>query len=196
MKLGMFLAWGFCLIGCSAANAASISVEKNPANDAYSLFLNGGAENDAFDTIFVLMAPDVPAVFTNLPSHDTGFPRPPGDGLTYHNRMLNGDPVEIPGALGLNMFGYRRIPTELSFTIASLGGTITTAPQPGGNLFLGNVNMPGNSSSGRATVQILRQGTLVQEMNARFMVPEPRALMLAACSLLGVSFIRRQSFGG
>jgi hypothetical protein len=191
MKYGRHFALGLCIAASSAANAGSISIQKNPANDAYSLFLNGGEHNDAFDTIFVSMKPVAPAVFTNIINIGGGIPRPPGQAFAYPNRMLNGDPGEIAGALGLPQFGLINTASELSFTVASLGGTITTAPQPGGNLFLGNVNMPGNSSSGRATVQILRQGALVQEMNTRFAVPECSSFAIAATGLLALSSLRR-----
>jgi hypothetical protein len=191
MKYGMILALGLCIAASSATDAASISVEKNPANDAYSLFLNGSAENDAFDTIFVLMKPDAPAAFNNMTGGGMPSIRPPGMAFTYPNRMLNADPSEIPGALGLSQFGVIVTPSELSYTVANLGGTISTAPQPGGNLFLANVNMPGASSSGRATVQILRQGALVQEMNTRFFIPEPAAIALTVAGLWGVSLMLR-----
>jgi hypothetical protein len=193
MKYGMIMALGLCIAANFAVNAASISVEKNPANDAYSLFLNGGEHNDAFDTIFVLMKPNAPAVFTNILFNLPGVPRPPGHPFTYANDMVVADPGDIEGGLGLSRFGLIRVANEVSFTAVSLGGTITTASQPGGNLFLANVNMPGNSSSGLATVQILRQGALVQEMNAVFSIPEPPAFALAASTLFALSFIRRRA---
>jgi hypothetical protein len=146
--------------------------------------------------MFFQVRPNSPAMFTNNASgNNSGVPRPPGDSFTYHNRMLNGDPLDFPGALGLTQLGLVNIPQELSFTVANLFGTITTASQPNGDLFLGNVNMPGAGASASVLVQLLRAGNLVQELRMTVPVPEPSGALLGATAFAALSLARsaRQS---
>jgi hypothetical protein len=187
MKTIFAFALGLLVIGSSVTNAASLSVTQTA--DAYSFFLEGGADNGNFDTIFFKSTATAPAVFTNTNGGlVSGAPRPAGQAFTYPNRMLNGDPGDIEGALGLSQFGLVNNTGELSFTVASLGGTITTAGQAGG-LFLGNVNMPGTTSGGVATVQVLRLGSLVSESTISFggvVIPEPATIAMAGLGMIGM----------
>jgi hypothetical protein len=163
------------------AAAASVSVTWN--GDAVSIYVDGEAQNGAFDTIFFQARPIPPASFTiNNSGLLGGVPRPPGEPSTYPNRMLTADPLDFPGGLALTQVGLINTPQELSFTVGALGGTITTAAQPNGDLFLGNLNLPGfaNASAGaNATVQLISAGSLVQELNTVIFVPEPAAASLA-----------------
>lgn len=185
MKYFLALAAVASALVCTAANAASISVEYS--GDTGAVYLTGGATE--FDTIFFKATPVSPAAFANNNSGvAAGVPRPAGQAFTYPNRMLNADPGDFPGeALGLNQFGLVNSSTELSFTVASLGGTIAT----GNKLFLGNVLINGlaNSSTplGNAQVQVLRSGALAQEMTAPIGgVPEPATLGMAGLALVGM----------
>jgi hypothetical protein len=190
------LCFAVCLAACSTASAARLATN-HYGSGVWALFLDGEAANGGFDTIFLRTTPGAPEVFTNPNSGvSAGVPRPAGAPFTYPNRMLNGDPGDIPGALGLSQFGLVNTSSELSYTVASLGGTITTASQPGNLLFLANVDLPDANSDGQVTVQLLKRGDLVQELFMQFPpFPEPSAFVLAACSLTGLSLIRRQLFG-
>jgi hypothetical protein len=173
-----------CLTTCSATNAASLSYTRTA--DAFAIFLDGEQHNGAFDTFGFWVRPNAPAVFTNFSGLLGGPPRPPGQPFTYHNGLLNADPLDDPNSIGLAMLGLIRTPTELSFAASRLGGTITTATQPNGDLFLGNVNMPGAGASANVTVQLYRAGDLVQELTATIPVPEPTSMALAGIALAGM----------
>jgi hypothetical protein len=82
---------------------------------------------------------------------------------------------------------------ELSFTAAKLGGTVTTANEPNGDLFLANLYIPNPKSTFTATVQLISSGTVVFE--AVQTIPEPSGM---ACGLAGLSALlagRRLSKG-
>lgn len=194
MKTILSLAVGLCLFAGSAVNAATLSFETN--GDAVSFYLDGGADNDNFDTIFFKATADAPGAFNNTSNGmNLGVPRPKGEAFTYPNRYLNADPGDFPEGLGLSQFGLINTTAELSFTVASLGGTLNTSTQPGGKLFLGNVNLPGAgnlSASGIATVQTLRLGALVDEHSLPFPIPEPATFALAGMGLLGLVGIGRR----
>jgi hypothetical protein len=172
------------LVANSAAQAASLSYTRT--NDAFAIFLDGEEHNDQFETIFFQVKPNPPAEFTNN-SGGIFFVRPPGRPFTYPNELLTQDPIDFPGGLALFQNGLVNIPQELSFTVANLFGTITTTPQPNGDLFLGNVNMPGAGASAKVTVQLLRAGNLVEQLTAVVPIPEPSTLALVAAVGLGVA---------
>jgi hypothetical protein len=159
------------------ASAASVSFTQN--GDAISIFLDGGAQNGAFDTIFFQLRPVAPALFTNNNNsrNAAGVPRPAGQAFTYYNGMLDADPLDFPGALGLTQVGLINTPQELSFTVGKLGGTITTADQPDGDLFLANVNLQG-SVFFEGRVQLISGGALIQEFVIP-RIPEPAGALLA-----------------
>ncbi|MCC6491785.1 MAG: PEP-CTERM sorting domain-containing protein [Pirellulales bacterium] len=185
------VAVGLCVVACSAVNAASLSLGTN--NTAISLYLDGGAENGQFDTIFVSLKPNGSATFANQNSGAAaGVPRPAGEAFSYPNRMLTADPLDFPGGLALSQVGLVNTPQELSFAVGKAGGTLTTADQPGGKLFLANVDFPAiaQGAKGTATVQLISAGNLVVELNRA--IPEPTTLGLAGLSLLGLVAARRR----
>jgi hypothetical protein len=187
MKATLVLTIGLALIGCDTAHAASLSYTQNVT--AFAIFVDGEEHNDNFDTIYFRVTPNSPAVFTRI-AMLFGVPRLPGDPLTYPNQMLNADPGDIPGGLALSQFGLIRTPEEMSFTVAKLGGIISTASEPNGDLFLGNINMPGAGATANVTVQLLRAGSLVEQLTAVVPIPEPAALAMAGMGMvvLVVSF--------
>lgn len=176
----------------AAAEAASITTVAYPSN-VRAFYLDGASLNGAFDTIYFKATPNGGAAFTNNYSGLlSGTPRPAGQAFTYHNRMLNADPLDFEGGLGLSMFGLVNTPQELSFTVAKLGGTMTTADQPSGKLFLGNVTLTRAGASANALVQLLRAGTLVYEAQ---IVPEPTGLALICLGGCACFFSRRRHTG-
>jgi hypothetical protein len=189
MKCVTSLAIALMLVANSAAQAASLSYTQT--NDAFAIYVDGEEHNGNFETIYFQAKPNPPAEFTNN-SGGIFFVRPPGRPFTYPNELLTQDPIDFPGGLALFQSGLVNIPQELSFTVANLFGTITTAPQPNGDLFLGNVNMPGAGASANVLVQLRRAGNLVQQLTLTIPVPEPSALALAVAALAGATRISRR----
>lgn len=146
----------------STAHAASLHLN-SPTPDVFSVYLDGLTENGSFDTvvfnatptgvtvdlkngetlvqsrssIYTLEDPQIPRTFTKL---TTGAGRPAGDPFTYINRALDADPVE--GGKGWTLQGVVINSTRLSFIGGTPGQMITTASEPGGRLFLANLNAP------------------------------------------------------
>lgn len=179
MKYSLFII--ACLLSpaglCASADAAFLtSFVYSPNTRAF--YLHGGSHNGAIDTIYFKATPARAGAFTNINGGlIAGAPRPAGHAFTYPNRMLYADPGDIEGGLGLSVFGLINTPQELSFTVASLGGTITTANQPDGKLFLGNIVPTGPVAKTSAVVQLFRAGELVTEWVIPPM-PEPSSLTL------------------
>ncbi len=180
----------------TTVSAASLSVTTTGTgvNTAYSVYLNGGADNDNFDTINMIATPTSGNTFLNP---NTGlassFPRSPGEPSTFRNRFLDRDPGEGDGGRGYSQFGAVQTTAGLEFTVAALGGTISTAGEPGGNLFLANfnINTPiGNPSAlGQATVTIFSAGNVVgTPLTVTFpdAIPEPATLAMAGMGLVGI----------
>jgi len=169
----------------SCAHAASLDIQMLHPTDkrVYSIFLNGGPDNGAFDTVHFHAAPDAPATIANIVG--LGFTlRPPGQRLTYRNLWLDLDPTDPdnPGGLGWAIIGSVRTPTQFSFTGGPLGQKINTAGQPDGTLFLANIYLPAGTA--RGYVQLINAGSLVQQLDFTLPVPEPVGSTLAGMGVL------------
>jgi hypothetical protein len=197
MRLGGIFAALFCLfVQSTAANATNISVKPigDSPNNVYSFYIDGGAANGAFDTIFFEAKAFGGASFINLNSGAFGgVPRPAGELFTYPNRMLTADPLDFPGGLGLTQVGLVNNGHELSYTAGKLGGTITTAAEPQGDLFLGNVLVsPGHYLfyNGFVHVQLISAGNVI--FDETIGTPEPAGLSIAALGFTGLVAVRRR----
>jgi hypothetical protein len=192
------------LAACSLASAASAaSMALTYQNNAYAFYLNAGEYNGAFDTIYFQAKATLPAIFENLNTWGgEAFPQPPGNTFTYYNRLLSADPLEYPGAVALTQVGTVITAQEVSFTVGKLGGTISTADQPYGYLFLANVYQS-SAPSWVATLQMISAGTIVQEFHLVTpltppgpQLPEPASVAMFGLGSLALSaIIRRQSPG-
>ena len=171
------------------ARAAQLSMTNNGA--IYTFYVDGESLNGNFETIYFQAKATPPGKFANLPNlaSPPGVPRPPGDSFTYPNRMLIADPLDFPGALGLTQVGLNLTGQELSYAVGNLFGTITTANQPNGDLFLANLYVPDHTAF-TATVQLISAGTVVFE--ATQTVPEPAAGLVALAGLSHLLALRRR----
>jgi hypothetical protein len=166
MKTIAALTVALLVTATSTARAASLIVEH--AGGTHTVYLDGAQHNGNFDTIYFEAHPNaiellmiragvlvqqinyVPSLaepqmglFANLNSGlSAGLPRPPGLAYTNNNRTLDADPIDVPQSQGWTIIGVTRTPSEVSFTGGPLGGTISTAGQPGGRLFLANLYAP------------------------------------------------------
>jgi hypothetical protein len=184
MKLIFTMAAGVCVLAGSASNAAILSIIHG-APRAFSVYLDGQSLNGNFDTVIfkaTTLPAGTPTISVQLVSAGTiqqelvqvlfpavgpflnpsgglsgGEPRPPGQQLTYINRLLNAEPFEFPGALGWTVLGLVNNPGELSFVGGPLGAKINTATEPGGRLFLANLcaNVAPEPASLSLTVALL-----------------------------------------
>jgi hypothetical protein len=178
------------LVACSTAQGASLHVEKTQGNLINAIFLDGEGQNSLFNTVKFQATPNGSAIFQELVGGFGFVIRPPGEPKTYINQNLNNDPLD--GGLGWSVLGVLRTPNELSFTGGPLGQIITTANEPDGRLFLGNVYLSAGGS-GVATVQLSdAQGAVVADLQAPLGVPEPAAVCLVTLSLLGSAPARRR----
>ena len=184
-----------CLAGCCArSTATAASMALTYQNNAYAIYLNAGEYNGAFDTIYFQVKATSPTVFENLNTWgDEAFPRPPGLPSTYPNRLLNSDPLDYPDALALTMIGRVVNSQELSFTAGKLGGTISTAAQPYGYMFLANVYQSG-APGWVATLQMISAGVVVQDFHLVTpltppgpQLPEPTSIALLSLGALALS---------
>jgi hypothetical protein len=187
-----YLVTPLCLLIALGSTAHAASLSYTQTNTAFAIFLDGEEHNDQFETIFFEVKPNPPAEFNNNNTGGVGVPRPPGQPFTYYNRLLDADPLDFPGALGLTQVGLVKTPQELSFTVGNLFGTVTTAAQSNGDLFLGNVNMPGAGASANVLVQLIRAGNLVQELRMTIPIPEPSAATMAMTALTATTIVRRR----
>jgi hypothetical protein len=159
-------------------------------------------EFDAFDEIRFDARIYGRATFTNPNSGlSAGIPRPAGDPFTYPHRMLDADPGDIPGALGLVRTGLINEPRWLSFTVTDADGTIDTAPQPNGDLFLANLNLSSPALSGDLVVFtrvcLFSEGRIVNMLSDVLALdsplPEPASSFLAVGALSGLVALPRNN---
>lgn len=187
------LVWLSCLTFlCSNASSEAASVYFAHLQDAGAVYLDGEELNGEFNSIYFKVFPRFGTFMNANSGVSAGVPRPVGQKFTYPNRMLNAasDDPDFEGGLGLIMSELINTPQELSFTVDRPGGMITTANQPGGNLFLGNY-FPSIRGSGFTVVRLLRDGVPVfEKMFAEY--PEPGTATLAMSSLLGFVAVRRR----
>lgn len=172
----------------ASANAASLSVVQSGegASKAFSLYLNGGADNGNFDTVSLVATPDVGSSFAN-PNSGTApgvGPRAAGEAFTFRNRFLDLDPLDDPQGKGWTVLGVVTTAQALSFDGGPLGLKISTAAEPGGNLFLANFNMP--TGMGQATVNLFNSGAPAGTLSIPIGIPEPATLAMAGLGLVGV----------
>jgi hypothetical protein len=168
------------------ARAAQLSMTSNGA--IYTFYVDGESLNGGFETIYFQAKATPPGKFANV-GIEFGVPRPPGQAFTYRNLMLIADPLDFPEALGLSSVGVVRNGQELSYTVGNLFGTITTANQPNGDLFLANLYVP-DPTTFTATVQLISAGTVVFE--ATQTIPEPAAGLVALVGFSNLLAFRRR----
>lgn len=195
MKLSGIFAAILCLVAQSAtATAATISIKpvNASANNVYSFYVDGEGSNGAFDTIF-FQSKAFNGSYINLNSGAVaGVPRAAGDLFTYPNRMLTADPVDFPGALGLTQVGLINNGQELSYTVGKLGGTMTTAAEVNGDLFLGNVMLSGGHfwANIYVRIQLISAGNVI--FDQAIGTPEPASLSIAALGFVNLLAVRRR----
>ena len=103
--------------------------------------------------------------------------------------MITADPLDFPGGLALTQVGLVNTAQELSYTAGKLGGTVTTAAEPNGDLFLGNVNLSGPTAGFTFQVQLISAGNVIYDPGVIVgppIVPEPASFSIAALSFFGL----------
>jgi hypothetical protein len=171
-----------------STDAAQFSMTNN--GPIYTFYVDGESLNGGYETIYFQAKATPPGKFANFANGYSiaGIPRPPGQSFTYPNNMLVTDPLDFPGGLRLMRLGLRNLGPELSYTVGNLFGTITTANEPNGDLFLANLYVP-DSTAFTATVQLISAGTVVFE--ATQTIPEPAAGLVALVGLSNLLAFRR-----
>ena len=81
---------------------------------------------------------------------------------------------------------------ELSFTVGALGGTVSTAAQPGGDLFLGNVMLSGGHfwANIYVRIQLISAGNVIFDDATG--TPEPASFSIAALGFAALVTVRRR----
>jgi hypothetical protein len=172
-------------IACAQADAASIHLVPAANGTAHSLYLDG--ESAVFDKVEVIITPDPGTTFTRIANGgiEPPLPRPPGQAFTYINRVLNRDPLDDPSYKGWIIPVLAITATEFKFTGGPLGQKIDTSTEPGGDLFLANVNLSPPQGGARASVRLFNIDEVVANLIADT-VPEPASSALATASLLSL----------
>lgn len=178
-----------CALSASFATAASLSVVGS--GPVYSLYLDGGADNGAFDSIDVQIAAGSGSSFMNQDSGFNGFfPRAAGEEFSFINPLLGAATAQ--GGEGWSVLGATNTPDLMAFGGGPLGATISTAAKPAPGLFLANIMTQG---SGLATVQVISAGNILSTLTADVggVIPEPATMALAGMGLIGFIAIRRRA---
>lgn len=196
MKVVAMLSLALCglIQSASAGPIWSVKPVGASANNVYSFFVDGDNLNGAFDTIFFQAKATIGTFINNNSGAVAGVPRPAGDPFTYPNRMITADPVDFPGGLALTQVGLVNTAQELSYTAGKLGGTVTTANEVNGDLFLGNVNLSG--AGGAVQIQLISAGSVLYDTGILAygpIIPEPAGLSIAALGFTGLVAVRRRS---
>lgn len=188
--LSIAFALSLFVVASTTSIAAPVSLVKPVGlapNNTYSFFIDGAELNGTFDTIYFQAVPVV-GTFANANSGAVaGVPRPAGAEFTYPNRMITADPLDFPGGLALTQVGLVNTAQELSYTAGSLGGTVTTAAEVDGDLFLGNVNMTAGGN-GTYQIQLIAGGNVLYDSGAKpfGIIPEPTSIAMAGLGMIGL----------
>lgn len=197
----------------SPSKAAFLLMQKHSGSvpsvsSAYSVYLNGGAQNGTFDYIRFFAVPlskaaPSEASFLNPNSGlAAGIPRPPGQAFTYRNRALSLDPLDpdLPGVgKGWTILNPVTNSSQLSFEGGPLSGKITTADEPGGTLFLANINLP-NSAYAYLSLVLANEGVVVSRLEQYTILtppvlfPEPGSAVLSAAAFIGMVAVKRRGW--
>ncbi len=100
----------------------------------------------------------------------------PGDPNTFRSPDLDADP--FAGGKGWSILGAVATADQLAFSGGPLGKTIDTSTQPGGKLFLANVNLPsppGGGSGFQAVVTLIGNGVEMARPMFITVGPDPGA---------------------
>jgi hypothetical protein len=193
MKLSVVAAIAYAVIAPSPIRAATLSYTQT--GDVYAIVVDAEEHNGAFETVVFEARPMGSSAFANQATGNVvGIPRPPGDPFTYMNRLLTAHPLDFPDAIGygLSLFELVNPPDRLFFVLGRQRGNISTASEPGGDLFLANLYMPGGAASAEVTVQLLGGGILVRELRLTIPVPEASLAASTACALVAATIASRR----
>ena len=159
---------------CPAGNAAQIDVVANFSSNNYAIYLDGGLTNGQFDVIDFRAVTGSANVFVNIDDGFDGFsPRPAGQDFTYINQLLGASRAQ--GGEGFTVLGATTTPTVVAFTAGPLGATIDTSTDPGGRLFLANLDLSSNFFY--ASIDLYSQGTIIESFRI-VPIPEPASLLM------------------
>jgi hypothetical protein len=187
-------------LACTTANAASLkSTPTTPGAANYAVYID--SEATIYDVIELTITPLSGVSFANIGSGlNAGVPRGPNENFTFRNRVLDADPLD--GGRGWSFPGQ----TINATTYTWVGGPnpaipITTATEPGGRLFLGNVSITGQSPAAtrpghvaNVSVNLIANGITVQTITGMLSAPEPASFGMAGiAAIAGLAFRRRRA---
>jgi hypothetical protein len=170
-----------------AAVIYSVTATPQGANTAYSLYMN--TNGVAMNGIDMQATPSAGQSFLNPGSGlSSGAPRPAGQAFTYRNRFLDLDPADPdnPGGKGWTLVAPTTTAALVTISGGPLGGTINSASDPGGKIFLANFLLP-NGATGQAVMKAVNGAPVVDTQTVPIgQIPEPATLGLAGMSLVGL----------
>ncbi len=193
---------------CTTANAASLktSPANTPGAPDYELYLAG--EGTLFDVVDLTITPLPGVTFLNPVTGTSGGTGPGNvrsgnDPGTFANRMIDRDPGEGDGGKGWAIASRVVNATTFNFVFGPNPAVpIVTALDPGGRLFLGQIQTTGQPSSGsirpghvaNVSVALILNGVTVQTLTGAIVSPEPASFGLAGiAAIAGMAFRRRRS---